>query len=232
MSVKEMIYKFMVEATKIDSTFKPLTEDILHYLNKSQLFVLDDIYKSDVQNVDSNRIIKDRIDLLTNLIISVKVFPDLINISEPSVDLKTTQPTGVYYIDYEKAIKLPIPTDYLYYIESKSKVNGTWLTVEDKFWVIDKYVTKEETGSIITSYYNIPILRQPCVYIQDSMFVITDSYTSLYNVELTYIKTPKLLSVFTDDSTHTTISEIHESYHVNIVDKAVKLYKQDNTIIS
>lgn len=225
MTTDEMILSFLVESKTIDLPIKPFTVDILYYLNKSQ----DELLKSYLQPVDGI-VSQSIVDEVKNLYITLIAYPGFNSTTEPSTPISDTNlPDGyTYYNEDEGSIAFKLPSNYLYYVESKSKISGTHINQTDttKYWVFNKYISKTAIKQLITNMYNKPILRNPYVYIQTSdsvnrISVIKDSYTSLYNIELSYIKSPLRLDVGNT-------CELNPILHRDIVSKAVDMWKELN----
>lgn len=222
MLVKEMIVNFMVESNTINNDVKPYTDDILYYLNAAQLIVLQQIYMSDNQDINKT---KDKLDLIKNLTTSIKLYSDIDPSAEPSTSIKGTTDSYITYNEDTDSTSFILPSNYLYYISNRCKVDGTYKNSNTKKWIISKMVNEYELFKLLATAYNNPIYRNGYSYINNSkLYQIVDSYTNLYNIEVSYIRKPKLLSITTDDSSYTTTCEINTYYHNTIITEAVKLY--------
>lgn len=143
-----------------------------------------------------------------------------------------------------KRYKLPNTADDMFYLylRSFSLVSGTYMDIPDtvelerdnKVLVPNKLITQDDVEKISTSYYNIPILRQPCATLdadENSNSYITiyiDKYTKLKGCNITYIRKPKKFNVITD-STKNVIDhcELSENVHQEIVELAIRMFLED-----
>ena len=124
-----------------------------------------------------------------------------------------------------------LPSDYLFYIKSESKVTRTALPVlAVAAWVPNREVTYKELAKITTSVYNTPILRHPVVTFEedDKILLYKDNYTTVSDFEITYIREPKdLVLTVVDASTETTTVELAEHTHEEIVRLAVEMFTME-----
>jgi len=90
---------------------------------------------------------------------------------------------------------LRVPYDYIYYMLSRSKVTRSTVAVASAEWTSNKVITHDELDNVITTPFNDPILRKPCVLFEDSssMVIYSDSDTILSDFELIYIRKPNKL---------------------------------------
>lgn len=139
-----------------------------------------------------------------------------------------TIPSGVE-ITYDQGIDIPLPTDYYFYIRSNSKVTGTYLSLTSAKWVGNRVISHSDLERVITSAYNTPILRMPCVLFEDARVLLyKDAYTNIFNVDVTYVRKPKkLVLTVVDSDTETTTCELSELTHNEIVDLAVNIFVQE-----
>lgn len=140
--------------------------------------------------------------------------------------------------------KLPNTADDMFYLylRSFSLVSGTYMDIPDtveleqdnKVIVPNKLITQNEVEKISTSYYNVPILRQPCATLDADdagnsyITVYVDKYTKLKGCNITYIRKPKKFNVITD-STRNVIDhcELSENVHQEIVELAIRMFLED-----
>lgn len=144
-----------------------------------------------------------------------------------------------------KRFELPNTSNdmFFFYLRSFSYVSGTYMNIPDKITVGEaqednkalvpnKLIIQDEVEKILSSYYNMPILRQPCAVLEADvankcyMTVYTDSYTKLKGCNLTYIRKPKRFNVIiptgvTDILDH---CELAENVHQDIVELAVDMF--------
>lgn len=142
-----------------------------------------------------------------------------------------------------KRYKLPNTADDMFflYLRSYSYVSGTYMDIPDtisekdnKVLVPNKLITQDEIEKIMTSYYNLPILRQPCAVLDADMnsdsyiTVYVDKYTKLKGCSITYIRKPKKFNVIIPDSSDVIDHcELSENVHQEIVELAVRMFLED-----
>lgn len=176
---------------------KPDTETIFGFLNIAQLRVLKQKYLPSANTEENIINIQNNAEDLKNLI----TYDNLPLSSEG-------------YSSYTKYAQYP--DDYLHYIRSDSigsvKASTTQLP--------NKLVSWKEMDKAITNVYNSPILRKPFVVLMDSQLLVTHDYlTSVSSIKLTYLKTPKPISL-------TQTSELAEYLHEDIAQLAVSIFEQ------
>lgn len=176
---------------------KPDTETIFGFLNIAQLRVLKQKYLPSANTEENIISIQNNAEDLKNLI----TYDNLPLSSEG-------------YSSYTKYAQYP--DDYLHYIRSDSigsvKASTTQLP--------NKLVSWKEMDKAITNVYNSPILRKPFVVLMDSQLLVTHDYlTSVSSIKLTYLKTPKPISL-------TQTSELAEYLHEDIAQLAVSIFEQ------
>lgn len=143
---------------------------------------------------------------------------------------------------YGKRYKLPSNAEdrFFLYLRSSSYVSGTYMDIPDKIGDKDnkvlapnKLIENEEVEKILTSYFNKPILRQPCCVLEgdaltlNNMYlaVYIDSYTKLKGITLTYIRKPRPFNVINvDNDTVVPECELAENVHQDIVELAVEMF--------
>lgn len=147
--------------------------------------------------------------------------------------------------------KLPNTYDNMFflYLRSFSYVSGTYLDVPDKIevkgengstttedhkiLVPNKLITNDDVEKVLTSYFNMPILRQPCAVLEadsnaDSyLTVYVDPYTKLKGCNITYIRKPKKFNVIKSSSDIIDSCELAENVHQDIVELAVDMFFED-----
>lgn len=148
-----------------------------------------------------------------------------------NVDLTEVQSiqTGLY------GKKYVIPDDatskFFLYLRSISYVGGTYmdLPADSKTPVPNRLIENEEVDSILPSYFNRPILRNPCCVLEADikgntyLTVYTDSYTTLNGVNITYIRMPKKFNVILGPNM-VGECELDENVHQDIVELAVEMF--------
>lgn len=237
----------------IDSTLA------LYYINLAQYRYLNDKYlgSSITENVgklnknieDIKKLIK-RVTLLNS---DLTAGSSVVNISELGIN------GSAVVIDFisnnipisaslDGGISLPLPSDYFYYLRSTSKVSlGDSVKATPDVPATNPTILTNTlinyadfNSSLITNSNNKPILRNPVVLLElsysnemtnyhDKMTIYLDSYTTLYNVEYTYIKKPNAISLGSYLDTNTSNDcELSESTHKDIVEMAVKIFIEEN----
>lgn len=132
---------------------------------------------------------------------------------------------------------------FFLYLRSHSYVSGTYMDIPDKVIinlqekdnsaiVPNKLITNEEVEKILQSYYNLPILRQPCAVLESDLdnktyiVIYTDSYTNLKKCNITYIRKPKKFNVIIPQGSTNVVKacELSENVHQDIVELAVEMF--------
>ena len=176
---------------------KPDTETIFGFLNVAQLRLLKQKY-----------------------IPSANTEENIISIQNNAEDLKklitysSLSLSAEGYSTYTKYAQYP--DDYLHYIRSDSigAVKGSTEQLPNKL------VSWKEMDKAITNSYNSPLLRKPFVVLMDSQLLVTHGYlTTLSIIKLTYLRTPKLISL-------SQTSELAEYLHEDIAQLAVTIFEQ------
>ena len=197
-------------------TSKKLDSDtIFYFLNAAQDRFIKHNYLEMDNTKDSNENLKKNIDSFKALIITKDLLKG-ISISD----------------NYKYGSKFLLPksngVEFFLYLRSSSKVYGTYLSITEPnaFWVPNKFITQNDVDSVLVSYYNKPILRQPCVLLEsvdssDSyLAVYVDSFTTLTGCECTYIRRPKKISITGVPQS----CELSDSVHQEIVELAVNIF--------
>ncbi len=133
--------------------------------------------------------------------------------------IKTTS-FSVGPIDGSGKSTISLPSDFFLYLRSSTKVYGTYLQigVANAAWVSNKFITQDDVEGISISYFNNPILRQPCILINNAAFdIYYDAMTTPIAAEMTYIKAPVAPSP-------TVNCELAENVHQEIVELAVDIF--------
>lgn len=154
--------------------------------------------------------------------------------------VNVTLPTGTTLQDGLNGLKYEIPSveseQFFLYLRSFSYVSGTYMDVPDQIAGVDNKATvpnrlieNEEVESILSSYFNKPILRNPCCVLESELggkvyiVVYVDSYTKLKGLNLTYIRKPKKFDVIVGTNT-VNQCELSENVHQEIVELAVEMF--------
>ena len=223
------------------------SDTIFYWINYAQQKYLKEMYVSKQSAKENVEFIQRRLEDLKQLLVRKVMFKNssqldyVISSTGPSVNPITPATpfsSRVVCID-DGAVGFPLPTDYFYYVKSSSQVSGTYLQVSNLTWIDNMLIEHEEpvTGLSVNAI-NTPIIRNPYILLESSptttdtsksyMFLYKDSYTNLWNVMLSYIRTPKkIVLTVTDSTTQTNTCELAFQTHQDIVDYSVKLYIED-----
>lgn len=133
------------------------------------------------------------------------------------------------YTDNEYVYNLP--TDYFEYIRSSSNTSSTYKGNATK-WLNNTIVKQEDALKLHETAYNDQgIMRSPAVYLQgNEIHIITDKYTHIDGVKLTYLYQPQAFNVLSrfNKNTQTRIVSDHcelpfECFD-ELIDGAIQLY--------
>lgn len=244
MTAREMQIAFMRELSNINSEFEYPnildSDQVFYFINLAQDRYLKETYITKETVKDNIEAIKKKIDDLKQLITRATLFTDIINVSEPSLPLSSVAlPSSEIKIASDGALMLPLPTNYIYYIRSASKIDGTYLNILTKGYVENLQIEYSEVNSsLLVSAYNNPVFRSPYITLETNptgttvskayMILYKDAYTNIYNLELTYIRKPKnIVLTVTDSSKQTTECELSTITHQEIVSYAVRMFIEE-----
>lgn len=244
MLAREMQISFMRELSTINQSFEyPNMVDsdtIFYFINLAQDRYLKENYISKESVKDNTEFLKKKIDDLKQLITRKIMFNEVITASEPSNPIT---PSSLYSSEIKAyadgGLTFPLPSDYIYYIRSSSKLSGTYLGLSTKTWIENALIDHSDiNNSILVNGLNTPIIRNPYVVLEKSPFLTVfsksymilykDSYSNLFNIELTYVRKPKqIVLAVTNSSTQTGECELSVSTHQEIVSYAVKMFIEE-----
>ena len=163
------------------------TEDIYAFLNQFQKKYIDTIY-SQADNVESGSR-------------AAIILEDVIRTLNAHATLTQENVTGHFDDDYKS---YTLPGDYYKYIRSVSSITGTYNNPTLEAKVSNVLVKQPDANKVINQAYDKHrILRNPIVILENgstasgTLKVIHDEYTTINNVDLTYIKLPGDFSVLT-----------------------------------
>lgn len=214
------------------------SDTIFYFLNLSQERYIKTNFVDKEGLKNNKEWLQKRDDVLKNIVKRAILFNATTGIlaqAEPSTAIggTTTFPNGTIpsgiAITYDSGIVVPLPTDYYFYLRSNSKVTGTYLDIVAAKWVPNRVISHSDLENVINSAYNSPILRKPCVLFEDLKAVIyKDTYTNIFNVDITYVRKPKkLVLTVANAATETLTCELSELTHNEIVDLAVNIFIQE-----
>lgn len=137
--------------------------------------------------------------------------------------IATADITNISVVDHiPNAIKGSLPSEYKYYIFSRTKSNNTWKN--------NRYLSQKGVKEYLETEYNSPLFREfPALVEGDSLIVIGD-YRNVLDVDtevkLTYIKSPDKIDYMTNPQdeytslpshTHKKIVELAATKMLNII---------------
>ena len=215
MTVAEMHFEFQILLETMWSDFKeterPDSYTVLKFLNLAQSRYLKDKYLSNP-------------DMKANIEFVRKKADDLRNIIKRTISALLAGTTGP-----GNKRTLPLPDDYLFYIRSDSKVTRTALPVVASQWTPNRETSYDEVENVITGVYNTPILPEPVIVFEqgDTMVIYYDTYTSISEVEVTYLRHPKTMVIDSPGADDTITCELAEQTHEEIVRLAVEMFAME-----
>lgn len=135
--------------------------------------------------------------------------------------------------NYTKRFTLPTAKDeeYFLYVHSVSKVTGTYKQLTNETFVDNQLIKYRDLPKYMTTAYNTPIVRKPAVALASDinskmmyLEVVTDKYTDLHSIVLTYYRKPLRFGVTSGINQ----CELPESVHEEIVQLAVNMFITEN----
>lgn len=159
------------------------TEDIYAFLNQFQKQYIDQLYRQNDQVPSGSRtavLIEDLLSTLTTHAILTN------GAADGSLDIKNTTFT--------------LPDNYYAYVRSISNIRGNYKDANKQAVVSNVLLKQPDANTVINQIYDQHrILRNPAVILeQGKIKVIHDEYTTVNNVDVTYIKLPAEFSVLTN----------------------------------
>lgn len=189
--------------------FKIDTEDIYAFLNQFQKQYIDTIYSQ-----------TDKVESGTRASV---ILEDILRTLNAHANLAEESTAGHFDDDY-KVFRLP--SDYYKYIRSVSKITGTYKNPNISAKVSNVLIKQPDANKVINQAYDKHrILRNPVVVLENGLTpagtlkVIHDEYTTINEVDLTYIKLPGEFSILTD-----TPCELPYTCFEDLVAGATELY--------
>lgn len=221
MNTREMLIEFERQVEAIYPNFdvkvreQMTTDSIMYFINLAEDTYLKENFLSKAQIKDSVEYIKKRADVLRKLITRE---------ADKTVDSTYTPDLN------DGGITISLPTDYLFYMNSYSKVLRSDEYQETTYaWTPNRLIGHDELDRVVTNPINKPILRQPAILLEgdDKLIVYKDQYTTINNFEITYIREPKKLVLGTPSANETNTSELAEHTHIEIVRKAAMMFIEE-----
>lgn len=159
------------------------TEDIYAFLNQFQKQYIDQLYRQNDQVPSGSRTAV----LIEDLLSTLTTHTVLSNGSvDGSLDVKNTT--------------FVLPDNYYAYVRSVSGITGNYKDANKRAVVSNVLLKQPDANAVINQIYDQHrILRNPAVILeQGKIKVIHDEYTTVNNVDVTYIKLPTEFSVLTN----------------------------------
>ena len=159
------------------------TEDIYAFLNQFQKQYIDELYRQNDNVASGSRTAV----LIEDLLRTLTTHKPLLNgASDDSADVRNTVFT--------------LPDDYYAYVRSVSSITGNYKNPVLSAKVSNVLVKQPEANSVINQAYDQHrILRNPVAVLeQGKIKIIHDEYTTINDVDITYIKLPAEFSILTD----------------------------------
>jgi len=176
-------------------------------------------------NISQDRFVKQRLygdePKKKSIINSTKRLDDLKTIMERGI-----LPTAVGNNRNDGGIAYDLPADYLLYVDSETKITRANLMVDATArYVRNRLIIHKDLDKVLRTAYNNPILRRPCVLIenddddalQGSLYIYKDEDTTITEETLIYIRTYDAIV------NPATPSELPDHTHQEIVDMTVNL---------
>ena len=158
------------------------TEDIYAFLNQYQKQYIDELYRQNDNVASGSRTAV----LIEDLLRTLTIHKPLLNgESDDSSDVRNTVFT--------------LPDDYYAYVRSVSSITGNYKNPALNAKVSNVLVKQPEANSVINQAYDQHrILRNPVAVLeQGKIKIIHDEYTTINDVDITYIKLPAEFSILT-----------------------------------
>lgn len=159
------------------------TEDIYAFLNQYQKQYIDELYRQNDNVTSGSRTAV----LIEDLLRTLTTHETLLNgASDGSADVRNT----VFIL----------PNNYYAYVRSVSSITGNYKNPALNAKVSNVLVKQPEANSVINQAYDQHrILRNPVAVLeQGKIKIIHDEYTTINDVDITYIKLPAEFSILTD----------------------------------
>lgn len=170
------------------------TEDIYAFLNQFQKQYVDLAYRQSAENFNGP--------------IATAIVEDILRVLTKSVTINGSS-------------TFTLPADYYHYIRSTSNIASSYSDANRHSTLSNILLKQSDANAIIQqSYDKNRILRNPIAILKGNQLeVISDSYTNIFSIELTYIKLPAEFSILTNVD-----CELPASCHEDLVAGAVDLY--------
>jgi hypothetical protein len=216
MTVREMIKGFELSLGQLDKNLvdRLNTVDIEYYLNVgqnryvSQRFSGNNLYGTSFEETQ-------------------KRVEDLRPLAKITKDLTST--TNITNITNSKFFSLSSITDYVFYINSFTKMTRDDVGSASQFVIGNKLVKYNDINKYISNPFNNPIIREPLIVLLESngLLLIHDANTTIVSLDVQYVRKPKKLTAETlgtalyPSASFTNTCELPEYAHTEIITMAV-----------
>ena len=201
-----------------------VSEDVVHYLNRAQEQFIDEQYVllrgkyTDEGNINLYQNSQQAIENLRTLVRTEQI--------------GDTNISSVSHFDNADQFSLDdLTNEFYYYVRSQTQLADESGTAGGE-WVNNKLIEQENVQKYVKTKFNDPIFRNYLVLIEgDSITVFYDSQegAGVFDVALTYIKTPGRLVLESPGTDEVTESELPKHTHKDVVDLAVALIARDKS---
>lgn len=194
-----------------------VSEDIIYYLNRAQENFIDEQYVylrgkyTDQQNIE----------LYQN---AQKAIENLRTIVETEVIANTEISTTSHFDNAKSASLNNLTEEFYYYVRSQTRLS------DGGEWVNNKLIEQENVQKFVQTKYNSPIFRDFLVLLEGTdmhIFYDSQSGADVYEVALTYIRTPGEMVLDNATGDQVTESELPKHTHKDVINLAVALIVQD-----
>lgn len=161
------------------------TDDIVSFLNQYQNMFIKDVYLSKSKAKGDKRLSSKLNDYLSTLYTKQVLQPEKTPIKDSYKNIYIT------------------PSEYLSYIDSTSIINNTLYTKSTNVYEVhNEYIDNiQDINNVINEVYNAGfIMRKPVIAVSQynnerTLTLFHDTYTSILNTYLFYIRTPKPITL-------------------------------------
>ena len=220
MNIVEMQYQFGIQMNQFSDPLKLHSDDILYWLNKSQLDIVKSRYAGDTTLGFEQS--QERID-------------DLRVLMQPNVELNTSYTGSARFKDFHIE-EVTLPNDYMFLINQRSKLiiaypdvityavadnkrTATNTTVHERT-TYNRYGHSDHLFSMLSDPFNTTTSLSPLAAIrQNKLYVYTDKYFIVDKVYIDYLRLPVEMSLDPQQS-----CELPEHLHKDVIDRAVTLF--------
>lgn len=194
-----------------------VSEDVIYYLNRAQENFIDEQYVflrgkyTDQQNMD----------IYQN---AQKAIENLRTVVETEVIANVDITDASHFGNAKSADLTTLTEEFYYYVRSQTRLS------DGGEWVNNKLIEQENVQKFVKTKYNSPIFRDFLALLEgDNIHVFYDSQSGadVYEIALTYIRTPGELVLENPTGDEVTESELPKHTHKDLINLAVALIVQD-----